>query len=216
MLFPVVMVCGSRTLPVAAIPRVERLVTALLGAGSVIVAGCATGADEMAVSAVLGSAQASRLRLFVIGAASGAGFSASVSALAGIRSAVAAGASVTWWAGGSAAVPLRARLVRRSQAGIKATAAGGAGSGLVAFVSALPAGSLGSDAWPSCGSGSWSSAAFAARLGLAVFLVPVGSLVGVSVASLPALAGVGYWASVGSGVLSGGFRWVSEPSLFAG
>ncbi len=178
--------------------------------------GCAAGADAAAVSSAVAAGAASRLRLFAVGGAGGSGFAGSASAFGGIQSAAAAGASVSWWAGGPAAVPLRGRLARRSLACVRSVAAGGSGSGLVAFVGQLPPRSFGSGAWPSCGSGSWSSAAAAARLGLAVVVVPVGPLSAVSVYSLPALVVGGSWVPVGLGALVGGFRWVPAPSLFAG
>ncbi|MCP3867754.1 MAG: hypothetical protein GY703_06600 [Gammaproteobacteria bacterium] len=213
MVSPVVMVCGSRSLPGGFVPQVGRVVSALVGSGSMLAVGCATGADAAAVSSAVAVGAASRLRLFAVGGANGSGFAGQVSAFSGVRSAVSAGAVVTWWAGGPAAVPLRVRLARRSLACARFTAAGGPGSGLVGFVFQLPARSFGSGVWPSCGSGSWASAAAASRLGLPVVVVPVGSLAGVSVSSLPVLPGGGSWAPVGCGVLSGGFRWQPAPSL---
>ena len=207
------MVCGSRSLPGGAAPGVGRVVSALVGAGSVLAVGCAAGADAAAVSSVVAAGVGSRLRLFAVGGSSGAGFAGKASAFSGVRSAASAGATVSWWAGGGAAVPLRARLARRSLACVRAAAAGGPGSGLVAFVSQLPARPFGAGAWPSCGSGSWASVAAASQQGLPVVVVPVGPLAGVSVSSLPALPGGGAWAQVGCGVLAGGFRWVPGPSL---
>jgi hypothetical protein len=182
--------------------------SALLSAGSVLAVGCAAGADAAAVSSAVAAGAASRLLLFAVGGRSGAGFAGRASAVAGVRSAVAAGAAVSWWAGGAVSVPLRARLVGRSLACVGAAAAGGPGSGLVAFVGQLPPRVFGAGAWPSCGSGSWGSAGAAALRGLPVVVVPVGSLAGVSVSSLPVLPGKGSWSPVLSGALSGGFRWV--------
>jgi len=212
---PVVMLCGSRSLPAGAFSQVGQVVASLLGSGSVLAVGCAAGVDAAAVSSAVAAGAAARLRLFAVGGASGSGFACSASAFDGVRSAVVAGAVVSWWAGGPASVPLRGRLARRSLACVRAAAAGEPGSGLVVFVSQLPACAFGAGAWPSCGSGSWSSAAAAARLGLPVVLVPVGPLAGVSVSSLPALSGGGSWALVGRGAPVGGFRWVLAPSLFA-
>ncbi len=206
---PVVMLCGSRSLPQGAWRRVGSVVSSLLSAGSVLAVGCAAGADAAAVSSVVSAGAAPRLLLFAVGGRSGAGFAGRVSALAGVRSAVAAGAAVSWWAGGPASVPLRARLVGRSLACVGAAAGGGPGSGLVAFVGQLPPRPFGAGAWPTCGAGSWGSVAAAALQGLPVVVVPVGALAGVSVSSLPALPGGGSWSPVSAGVLSGGFRWVS-------
>jgi hypothetical protein len=205
---PVVMLCGPRALPEASAALVGRVVSALLAAGSVLAAGCAAGADAAAVSAAMAVGAAPRLLLFAVGGRSGAGFAGRVSAPAGVRAAEASGASVAWWAGGSAALPLPARLVGRSLACVRAAGAGGPGSGLVAFVGQLPPRPFGPGAWPSCGSGSWGSAAAAALQGLPVVVVPVGALAGVSVSALPALPGGGVWVPVSAGPLSGGFRWV--------
>lgn len=204
---PVVMVCGSRVLPSSAGPLVGSAVSALLSAGSVLAVGCAAGADASAVSSAVSAGAAPRLLLFAVGGRSGAGFAGRASALAGVRSAVAAGAAVRWWAGGPASAPLRSRLVARSLVCVRAAAAGGPGSGLVVFVPQLPPRAFGPGAWPSCGSGSWGSAGAAALQGLPVVLVPVGPLAGVSLSSLPALPGGGSWSPVSAGVLAGGFRW---------
>lgn len=212
---PVVMLCGSRSLP-SSLPLVGQVAGALLGAGSVLAVGCAAGADAAVVSSVVAAGAATQLQLLVVGGASGAGFAGRWSAVSGVHAAVAAGASVAWWAGGSSLVPVRVRLARRSLACVQVAAAGGQGSGLVAFVSSLPSRGFGSGAWPSCGSGSWSSTAAAARLGLPVVVFPVAQLAGVSVSSLPALPGGGSWVPVGHGAFIGGFRWVPAPSLFAG
>lgn len=217
MVAPVVMVCGSRSLPAVTVPQVGQVVAELLAAGSRLAVGCAAGADAAALAAAVAAGAGSRLSVWcAFGPVSpswqAARYSApgawSGSAVAEVAAALLAGASVHWWAGGGAVVPLRERLAVRSLACVRAAAAGGPGSGLVAFVGARPPRAFGSGAWPSCGSGSWSSAAAAARLGLPVFLVPVGELAGVRLYALPALPGRGSWSPVSSGVLSGGFRWV--------
>ncbi|HZB08356.1 MAG TPA: hypothetical protein VE525_04495 [Rubrobacter sp.] len=90
-------------------------------------------------------------RLFAPGASS------SVSSVSGVAGALAAGASVSWWAGGGPTVPLAGRLASRSSALVSAVAASGAGRDFVGFVSsACPAG-LGPSSFPSaCFSGSGS------------------------------------------------------------
>ena len=85
--------------------------------------GCAAGADALALSAAVAAGASGRsLRVFAVGASSGAGFW-SGSALSGVRLAAAAGASVAWLAGGSLSVPLRARLLRRSLAALRGCSA---------------------------------------------------------------------------------------------
>ncbi len=210
---PVVMLCGSRALPGAAVPLVGRVVAALLGAGSLLSVGCAVGADAAAVSAAVAAGAAPRLQVWVaFGPVSAARHSApgawSGSAVSVVAAALRAGAAVHWWAGGPPTLPLTSRLVGRSLACLHSAAVGGPGSGLVAFVASLPPRAFGPGAWPSCGSGSWASAGAAALLGLPVVVVPVGQLAGGSVSSLPALPGGGAWVPVSAGALSGGFRWV--------
>ena len=214
---PLVMVCGSRSLPEASAPLVGRVVSALLGSGSLLAVGCAVGADAAAISSALAAGAARRLQVWcAFGPVSppwrAARYSApgacSASAVSAVASALLAGAAVRWWAGGPPSVPLRGRLVARSLACVRAAAGGGPGSGLVAFVAQLPPRPFAPGAWPSCGSGSWGSAGAAARLGLPVLVVPVGTLAGVSASSLPALPGGGAWVPASAGVVSGGFRWV--------
>lgn len=219
MALPVVALCGSRALPGAAVPQVGRAVSALLSAGSLLSVGCSAGADAAALSAAVAAGAAVRLQVWAAFgpvspswragrySAPGAWRGSAVAAVAAARL---AGAPVRWWSGGGADVPLSSRLVRRSLACVQSAAAGGPGSGLVAFVAALPPRGFGPGPWPSCGSGSWASAAAAALLGLPVVVVPVGPLAGVSRSSLPALPGGGFWLPVLAGPLSGGFRWASR------
>lgn len=92
----------------------------------------------------------------------------------------------------------------RSVALVHAAAAGGSGSGFVAFPSApCPVGLSPSASPAACfcglGSGSWASAAFAAGLGLPVVVFPCG---------FSALPPWGVWVPAGSGVWASGFRLV--------
>ena len=219
MSLPVVALCGSRALPSAAVPQVGRTVSALLAARSLLSVGCSAGADAAVLSAAVADRAAVRLQVWAAFGPVSPPWSArrysapgawSGSALAEVAAALLAGAAVRWWSGGGPDVPLSSRLVRRSLACVQSAAAGGAGSGLVAFVAALPPRAFGPGVWPSCGSGSWASAAAAALLGLSVVVVPVGQLAGVSRSSLPALPGGGFWLPVLAGPLSSGFRWASQ------
>jgi hypothetical protein len=229
--------CGSRALPVSAAD--SALIAGVVG--SVLAAvphrnvavGCAIGADALVVSSALALGASSRLYVFAaFGPVSppwpaahvyAPGASSSLSSVSGVVGALAAGASVSWWAGGGPAVPLVGRLASRSSALISAVAASGAGRGFVGFVSSpCPAG-LGPSPSPSeCfsgyGSGSWGSLALASGLGLPVVVFPVEKLASASPAiALP--ASWGSWAplaSSGSGsAWSGGFRLVpASPALF--
>jgi hypothetical protein len=215
--------CGSRDLPVSAAD--SALVSGVVG--SVLAAlphrdvavGCAVGGDALVISAALSAGASSRLRVFAaFGPVSppwpaarvfAPGASSSVSSVSGVAGALAAGASVSWWAGGGPAVPLAGRLASRSSALVSAVAASGAGRGFVGFVSSpCPAG-LGPLSSPSAcfsgsGSGSWASFALAAGLGLPVVVFPVG----LPASALPAWAGS--WVPL-TGAWSGGYRFVPAP-----
>lgn len=106
--------------------------------------GCCVGADQLAVSALVGAGQAQRVRVFAAFGPGGAG-ACSLSAVSSVSAAAAAGASVSWWAGGGAAVPLRGRLAARSAACVRGASAlllfsPGAGSLAVAGAAAVAAG----------------------------------------------------------------------------
>jgi len=186
---------GSRSLPASAAPLVGRAVRAVLASGVRLVAvGCASGADRLALAAAL-SAAPGRVRVFAAFGPSGAG-SVPVSSVAGVSAAARAGARVSWWAGGPASLPARARLARRASALVSAVAASGPGAGLVCFLS-CPA-----------SRGSVRACRLAARAGLPVVVFPVG----LSPASLPSL-GAGGWVSAGSGVWSAAWRWAPAVAL---
>jgi hypothetical protein len=106
---------GSRCL--ASSPVVARVVSAALGRGASVHVGCAVGADQLVVGAALAAGAASRLSVFSVGSSSRSGFWAG-SAVGSVLAAAAAGARVVWSAGGSQAIPLRARLLLRSRAAL--------------------------------------------------------------------------------------------------
>jgi len=229
--------CGSRALPAsgsvsALVAGVVRSVLAGVPRRSVAV-GCALGGDALVVSSALASFACASSRLSVFAAfgpvsppwpaacVSAPGASSSVSSVSGVAAALAAGASVSWWAGGGPAVPLAGRLASRSAALVSAVAVSGAGRGFVGFVSSPCPPGLGPSFSPSAcfsgsGSGSWGSLALAVGLGLPVVVFPVG--VFASAGALP--ASWGSWAplaSPGSGsAWSGGFRLApASPALFS-
>ena len=119
---PLVMFGGSRALPSSELGLVSQVVQAALERGFFISVGCAKGADQLALSAVLAAGAADRLSVFAIGSSSGNGFWSGSAPLEVLRAAQAAGASVVWQAGGSARVPFRARLLRRSLAALQGAA----------------------------------------------------------------------------------------------
>ena len=87
--------------------------------------GCASGADQAVVLA-----RPAGLRVWAAFAASGAGSWRS-SAVAAVQAAAGAGVPVSWLAGGALALPLVARLARRSRAAL-------AGCGLAVFFAPGP------------------------------------------------------------------------------
>jgi hypothetical protein len=216
------MLAGSRDLAPGT-ANIAEVVSGLVADGSHLVTGCATGADALVIRAALAAGSAGAEALTVLAAhgpvspSSAARYSApgawSGSAVADVAAAQRAGASVSWWAGGGPGVALRARLARRSLAAVRLVAAGGFGSGLIAWPLRLPPYPFRSGAWPSCGSGTWASAAAAARLGVPVVVFPVGAVADLPLSSWPALAAGGDWWSLKSGLLAGAALWSPPPSL---
>ena len=194
-MFASVLFGGSRSLSGSAAGSlvssvVGRVVAAAPGAAFSV--GCARGGDAAALACLVRAGAASRCSVFCVGEASGAGFFAPVSAFSGVVSAVAAGASPVWCAGGPLSVPLSARLAARSRA---ALVPGGVPVSVACWFLASPAsrGSLGA-----------ARAAAAAGIAVVVFCV------GFSSAELPLLGPVssGRWVPVVAGPFSGGFLWV--------
>ena len=195
---------GSRTLSPAAASVAGAVARGVVASGALGLVGCAAGADAVLMSAFVGAGAAARLSVFAAFGPGGAGAAGRASAVSGVEAAAAAGASVAWWAGGPVSVPVQARLARRSLAFVRALAS--SGGRLLVFPSALPPRALGAGAWPSCGSGSWSSACAAARLGVAVVVVPAFA------GPLP-LLGPGAWAPV-SVAGAPAWRWAPPVGLF--
>jgi hypothetical protein len=164
-------------------------VSAVCASGRSLLLGDAVGADGLALSAALRCDwPEGGLRVFAAGGRGG--FLLSRVSLAPCPVAVA------WWAGGGPALPLRARLVRRSAALVGAAAGGPRpGSGLVAFF-ALPD-----------SPGSLRSCRAALAAGLPVVAFPCGF----PPSALPLLS-VGAWSPLPPGPAWGeAFRWVPAP-----
>jgi len=107
---------GSRSL--SPTPIVGQVVRAVLASGQAIHVGCARGADHAVIQSALSVPQG-HSSLFVFAAFGPGGAGAwSGSAVCSVFMAACAGASVRWLAGGSLAVPLVARLMRRSRAAL--------------------------------------------------------------------------------------------------
>jgi len=103
---------GSRSLTPS--PLVSQVVCAVLASGQAVHVGCAVGADQQVIQAAL--AAGGHSFLFVFAAFSQGGQGAwSGSAVQAVSQAKQAGFLVHFLAGGSLALPLRARLIRRSQ-----------------------------------------------------------------------------------------------------
>jgi hypothetical protein len=204
---------GSRSLSARWLPLVSRVVRGAVAAGFAPSVGCCVGADSLVLSSALVGGFASRLSVLAAFGPCGSGACAS-SALSGVLSAAAGGASVSWWAGGSASVPLVGRLARRSAA-LARFSGGWASAPFVGFVGAacpggvVPGGVARS--FSGSGSGSWASLALAAGAGRSVFAFWCAP----GAPALPAWPS-GAWVPVGSGWPAGGWAWVpvSRPSLF--
>jgi hypothetical protein len=193
----IVAVCGSRVLPAALRPHVERVTAYLLDAGAGLAVGCCVGVDECVIQA---SARWGFHRVTVwsafgpvspvlappprhyIAAGSWPG-----SALAAVAQHRQRGGLVMPWAGGGPHLPLKVRLANRTRTVIADATA----SAVVLFSSPRSHGS-----------------ALACRLalarGLPVFAFPLGF----SGSLLPAL-GPGAWqAMAGPGCWAQAWRWV--------
>jgi predicted Rossmann fold nucleotide-binding protein DprA/Smf involved in DNA uptake len=144
---------GSRALSPRFASQVASVVQASLCAGAAVRVGCAVGADQFVIQAALSQPQ--RLSIFAQFSATGAG-AFSGSAVQPVLSAQAAGAQVSFLAGGPLQVPLRARLLRRSIAALR-------GSSAAVFFLASPS-----------SAGSLNVAAQAAALSIPVFIFPLG------------------------------------------
>jgi hypothetical protein len=105
---------GSRSL--SSSPILGQVVSAVLASGSLVHVGCAIGADALVIQSVRPSLF-SQVRAFTAFSSSGAG-AWSGSAVSVVQAFASAGGSVSWLAGGSLAVPLVARLMARSVAGL--------------------------------------------------------------------------------------------------
>ena len=112
------LVGGSRSLPSSAAPLVRAVLLGLLSSGGSLRVGCAAGADHQAIQAALFARAGARLSVFAVGSQAGAGFWAGSAPLVLLARAGRAGACVSWQAGGPLQAPLRARLIRRSQAAL--------------------------------------------------------------------------------------------------
>lgn len=206
----VVAFAGSRSLPsdhqVQA--EVAQVVASVVAAGRAIAVGCAVGADATVLSARLAlpfpsSTSGHSLRVFAVGGR-GAGEElhgfwrgsavAAVAAAAALAKSPGHGCfapvAVSWWAGGNAAVPLPSRLAARTAACVAAAAAGGRGSGLVAFT------------WLGPSVGTWRACRLAAAAGLPVIVFPLCG------APFMQLAPGGHWVQAGRGIWAGACRWV--------
>lgn len=180
----VVAVAGSRSLPGGGAECISEVARDLVASGCSLVVGCCRGADVAAFSAV----SVPRVRVLCAFGPAGEGAGAS-SAVAEVRAFAASGGAVEWWAGGGIAVPLSARLARRTQAVVSR-----ATSGLVLFPSS-PA-----------SRGSWLAARLAVARRLPVLAFPRGF----APAKLPSL-GVGNWERASCfGIFVRAWCWVPD------
>lgn len=179
---------GSRSLGAAGVSVARLVSSALLARGVSVSVGCAPGADAVCVSVFVSAGAAARVRLFAVGGPAGGFPRPGVPAW--VRGAVSAGCSVAWWAGGGPAVPLAARLAARSRACV------GSGVSAAVFVVSSPR-----------SRGSFGAAAAAARGGVPVFVVAVGSF------ALPSL-GRGRWVLSSAGAVALGVAGVSGARVW--
>lgn len=184
----VVAFAGSRSLPVAFAPLVARVAAGVVASGRVVAVGCCVGVDAV----VLASVPAASVRCFAAFGVGGVG-ACSLSAVALVAALPVS--SVSWFAGGSLAVPLPARLAARTSAVV------GAASVCAAVFFSSPS-----------SRGSFLAARAAVRRGLPVFSFACGFASDL----LPSL-GEGDWSDLpaSSGLFAGGFEWLPAHSLFS-
>lgn len=190
----VVAVAGSRSLPSGEAGLVRRVCGSLVRGGHSLAVGCCVGTDEAVLSSMLVAGAASRLSVFAAFGPGGAGAAGSASAVSVVAAVASAGASVRWWAGGPAGVPVQVRLANRTQVVV-----GAACVGLVVFFgSPVSLGSL-------------LACRLAVARGLPVWAFPVGF----PGRLLPSPC-VGAWVASGrGGVWPGAWRWVpAQGALF--
>ncbi len=173
---PCVFFGGSRSLPRLGVSLSRSVAAAVAARGLAASVGCAPGADCAFVSAFVAAGAASRLSVFAVGGASGAGFPVAGVSLPVLRAARASGAAVVWWAGGRSSVALRRRLPARSAASLAFAASGPRSCAF--FVVSSPR-----------SAGSFRSLRLAAAAGLPCFVLPVGF----PPSALPLLAPGGRW-----------------------
>ncbi len=189
---------GSRWFEGGDVP-VGWLVRSCLLAGRRLAVGCCVGGDALAISAALAvPGGAAALSVFAAFGPGGEGAAGPASEVGLVLGAAAAGASVSFWAGGPAALPCAARLACRSAAVAAAAVAGGPGSAGVWLASWRPGASVAGPAFLR-----FSALVVAGGLPLFVFGCPS--------SALPAL-GFGSWAAAApSGAWASGWRWL--PAL---
>ncbi len=172
---------------------VFHVVKAALLAGHSVRVGCSVGADSAVIKSVLSLGFSLRLHVFAIGTPSGQGFLPAVSACGAVRMAKRSGALVSWLAGGSLAVPARARLAVRTRQALS-------GARLACFFLSPGASASG---------GSLQAAAQAVRRGLSTFVFSCGF------GQPPALQGLaGRWVRSSLWGFPCWFWWVAQKSLF--
>lgn len=125
---------GSRSLSPS--PVLSQVVGAVLASGASVRVGCSAGADQQVISCAIRSRSFSQVSVFAAFGAGGQG-SWSGSAVKVVQGFCHGGGSVSWLAGGPLSVPLSARLILRSVAGLRGCSAAvffspGAGSLAVA------------------------------------------------------------------------------------
>ena len=167
---PLVAFSGSRSAPSALTAVVAPLVGAVSAAGAVVGVCCCLGLDSLVMGSIVSgvaNVPLSGLRVFTAFGPDGAGSCS----LSSANVLLVPSSCVSWWAGGSSALALSARLARRSAALVSAASAlvvffnspRSRGSFLAASLAvsrslpvvAFPCVGAGSGSFPSLGAGSW-------------------------------------------------------------
>ena len=163
---------GSRS--ITSHHAIAPVVQAALASGASLSVGCCVGADALCIHAALAIPSGPQaLHIYGIGCCVGASARGwcSLSAVGEVRAALAAGAHVLPWCGGSARIPLAARLVRRSQAVVASAQAlmlfspgfGSLATAAFAAARSMPVFVFGAPPAPVCAGGKWAQSSLFGR-----------------------------------------------------
>lgn len=201
---------GPREIAGPGSTTISRVVRNVCNMRCNVAVGDASGVDRHVLSTALLSIDPNRLNVFTILDPELNG-GLPITNSAGVQRAAERSAYVVWNAGGTG--DNRRRLITRSQRMVDFVAESSYGSGIIGFVSSFPSKTWGGGAWPSCGSGTWSTLAYANHKDLIVMVYPI-EFDKFDPFFLPHLPGwQGEWVkALQADKWDGGYMWVKKSS----